>query len=41
MAEKIAVSKATIERILSQFTKDGVIKRIGTKKDGERIVVDK
>lgn len=41
MAEKMAVSKATVKRILSQHTKDGVIERIGTKKDGERIVMDK
>jgi len=41
MAEKMMVSKATVDRIVSQLTKDGIIKRIGTKKGGERIVVDK
>ena len=41
MAEKIAVTERTVERILSQLTKDEIIKRIGTKKDGERIVVEK
>ena len=41
MAEKMAVSKATVDRILSQLTKDGVIKRGGANKDSDRIVVDK
>ena len=40
MTEKMAVSKATLKRILSQITKDGVIERTGTKKDGERIIVE-
>jgi len=40
MAEKMAVAKATVKRILSQLTKDGIIERTGTKKDGERVVVD-
>jgi DNA-binding MarR family transcriptional regulator len=37
----ISVAPATVERILSQLTKNGLIKRIGTRKDGERIVSDK
>ena len=41
MAEKMAVSQATVKRILSQLTKNGAIKRIGIKKDGDRIVVNK
>ena len=41
MAEKMAVSKATVDRIVSQLTKDEIIKRVGTKKGGERIVVEK
>jgi len=41
MAEKMELAKATVKRILSQLTKDGVIERIGTKKDGERVIVEK
>ena len=41
MAEKMAVTERTVERAVSKLTHEGVIKRIGTKKDGERVVVDK
>jgi len=41
MAEIMMVTERTVERILNQLTKDGIVKRIGTKKDGERLVLEK
>jgi len=41
MAEIMMVTERTVERILNQLTKDGIVKRIGTKKDGERVVLEK
>ena len=41
MAEKMTVAQATVNRILSQFTKDGIIERIKTNTGVERVVVDK
>ena len=41
MAEIMTVSKATVDRIVYQLTKDDIIKRIGTNKDSERVVIEK
>jgi ATP-dependent DNA helicase RecG len=41
MAEKLSVTKRTIERILASLAEEGIIQRKGAKKDGERVVIDK
>lgn len=40
MAESIAVTKRTIERLLSALTQKGIVRRKGSDKDGEWIIIE-
>ena len=39
MAEKVGVSKRTIERALSNLQKEGKIERVGSRRDGVWVVI--